>query len=57
MEFCKKCGAMLEPAEEADQNLKLEEQGKFFQYCLECAGWIKLAQLFEDQPEPAELES
>lgn len=48
MEFCKKCGAMLEPAEEEDQNLKIEERGKFFQYCLECAGWIKLAQLFED---------
>lgn len=48
---------MLEPAEEEDQNLKIEEQGKIFHYCLECAGWKKLAQLFEDQPEPAELES
>ncbi len=46
---------MLEPAEE--KNLKIEGRGENLHCCFECAGWIRLAQLFEDQPEPAELES
>lgn len=46
--FCEKCGGMIEPEEE--ENLKIEERGKSLHCCLECASWIRLTQLFEDQP-------
>jgi RNase P subunit RPR2 len=55
--FCKKCGAMLEQAEEEDQNLKIKRLGKISQYCLECASSIRLAEFSKDQHAPVDLES